>query len=305
MACSGMTMEKAMEEYTQTVAKLDAGLRPTLDKQASSRRSITSEAPSKKGILFKQRDHFKGWRPRLFVLQDNFLHYYLEADDPLPRNSLDLTGCNVTTSKPMIVDGNEYFPFVISHPKSTKSYNLSSDSKLEADIWIAKIIDAANIPVAASTSSGKETASAISTPAKNEPVVEEPSDPNSFFLESTIHPTETRADTPRSLMQKIEHLCQQLLDCSPMDSQGWDPLWVKDGLTAKKRPANNMIWVKAQIILPFSVYDIFNYITDIQNQRELDPGRLIHERIKCYSNHTWVDYIRYKGVSFKSLFLTV
>lgn len=287
-----------MEEYTQTVTKLQeeaAKPAPSEKPVTNSRRSITSEGPAKKGTLFKQRDVFKGWRPRHFVLQDNFLHYYLDPEDPLPRNSLDLSGCNVTTSKPVIVDGTEYFPFVISHPKSTKTYNLSSDSKLEADIWVAKIIEAANMPVAA-VSSGKESAGA-STPVKSEPSVEEPSDPNAFFLESTIHPSETRADAPRSLMQRIEQLCQQMLDCSPNDAPGWDPLWSKDGLTAKKKSAQNLIWVKAQIVLPFSMFDVFNFITDIQNQRELDPGRLVHERIKCYSNHTWVDYIRYKGVS--------
>lgn len=301
MACKGTTMEDAMNEYVQLVTKLEPTARTNttgggvgMEKQQTLKRgSIVQDGVSKKGILYKQRDVFKGWRPRHFVLQENFLHYYIEPDDPMPRNSLDLTGCSVATSKSVTVDGVEYFPFVISHPKAKQTYSLSSDSKLEADIWVAKIIDAANLPVAVAVS-GKES----SSPTRIvEAVASDPADPNAFFLEGTAYPQDTRADTPRDLIQKIERLSQELLQSSPADAPGWDPLWVKDGLTAKKKASGNLIWVKAEIMLPYSPYDVFAYITDIKNQQKLDPGRLIHERFKSFSNHTWVDYIRYKGVS--------
>lgn len=35
--------------------------------------------PTKKGTLYKKRDVFKGYRPRLFVLDPPILHYYLDA----------------------------------------------------------------------------------------------------------------------------------------------------------------------------------------------------------------------------------
>lgn len=89
--------------------------------------------PLPPGLLSHLSPHF----------QDCYLHYYLDADEPLPRATLDLTGCNVVTNKSLIVDGVEYFPFTISHPRSKLVYNLSSDSKLDADIWVAKILEAA------------------------------------------------------------------------------------------------------------------------------------------------------------------
>lgn len=76
---------------------------------------------------------------RHFVLQDTLLHYYLDADDPVPRKTLELTGCSVVMVKSTFVDGVEYFPFVITHPKSPINYNLSSDSKAVADSWVAAI----------------------------------------------------------------------------------------------------------------------------------------------------------------------
>ena len=44
----------------------------------------------KEGILYKQRNHFKGWRRRWFALDDQFLHYYLEKEDMASRNSIQI-----------------------------------------------------------------------------------------------------------------------------------------------------------------------------------------------------------------------
>lgn len=42
------------------------------------------------GKLFKKRDVMYGWRERLFVLQDAFLHYYLSPEDNIPRKSMHI-----------------------------------------------------------------------------------------------------------------------------------------------------------------------------------------------------------------------
>ena len=104
-----MPTEKALYGFITLVGKLQA--------QHDARNVITTEkavaaagitSPTKRtsirltdavtgtvlkaGICYKQRDVFKGWRPRHFVLVDYFLQYYIEADDAMPRNTLDLTG---------------------------------------------------------------------------------------------------------------------------------------------------------------------------------------------------------------------
>ncbi len=80
----------------------------------------------------------------MFVLQDNFLHYYLEADDAMPKKSMDLCGCSIVPVKAVkLPEGSEFFPFVISHPKSTKTYKLSCDDKEQAEEWIEKMTIAA------------------------------------------------------------------------------------------------------------------------------------------------------------------
>jgi len=52
---------------------------------------------------------------------------------------MELTGCSVIAVKSTTLDGVEYFPFVITHPKSPITYNLSSTSKEAADEWTAAI----------------------------------------------------------------------------------------------------------------------------------------------------------------------
>jgi hypothetical protein len=101
------------------------------------------------GTLFKQRDVFKGWRPRHFVLQDGFLHYYLEESDPVPFKSMNVLGTTLTELRPSQIGEALFHPFLISHSKSPKTYNLAADTKEKAQEWIKKIRAASAVEPAA------------------------------------------------------------------------------------------------------------------------------------------------------------
>jgi hypothetical protein len=65
------------------------------------------------------------------------LHYYLEEDDiqgGQPRKSILLTGSIVTPVKPTKNQDREFFPFVLSHPHSSKTYNLASTTQEDAEV---------------------------------------------------------------------------------------------------------------------------------------------------------------------------
>ena len=158
-ACKGLVKEAAMIAFIKEVEQVEPSFKQKLaelERMQSTEKIATtpvvvskpasisqSAAVTFEGILYKQRDVFKGWRPRHFALQDVFLHYYLEKDDLNPRKSLDLTGCSVDIIKTHKVDDTEYFPFIVSHPKSAKMYNLAALSKKDADDWVAAISKAA------------------------------------------------------------------------------------------------------------------------------------------------------------------
>jgi hypothetical protein len=287
-ACAGIPVEKAIQEYIQIVERLEPAVRAPLDKQASRKQSIAVDGLRKQGTLYKQRDLMKGWRPRHFVLQDNLLSYYIEQDDASPRNTLDLSGCSVSTLKSVNVDGVDYYPFVITHPKTSKSYYLSSDSKLEADIWVAKLLEAANAVM--SPTPGKE---GDSEAAKLPSFI---AGSNTQLMQNVEHSNETRAYIPEDLLPKIEQKAQYLLDMIAADAPGWELMFEKNGLVAKKKPSGNIICVKGELQMPFNLTDVWTLALDGSRQCELDPQRNVHERIKEYSNHTWVDYLKFKGI---------
>jgi hypothetical protein len=281
-----------MQEYVQIVERLEPASRTPLDKQSSRKSMIVdTQGIRKQGTLYKQRDLMKGWRPRHFVLENNLLSYYLEADDPSPRLTLDLSGCSVSTTKSVSVDGIEYFPFVITHPKTGKSYYLSCDSKLETDMWVAKLLEAANFVVPNPSTKEGGAAESENSPVKSPAVM------GSVRLMSNVeHANETRSYIPEDLLPKIEQKAQYFLDMLSPEATGWEPLFEKNGLVAKKKPSGNLICVKGELQVAFNLLDVWALVTDGSRQCELDPQRNLHERIKDYSNHTFVDYIRFKGV---------
>ncbi len=286
-----MPIEKAMTEFVNTVDLLRQGT--TVDASGKVA-DVPPGGIRKAGTLYKQRDVFKGWRPRHFVLQDCFLHYYIDADDPVPRNTMDLSGCSVTTIKSAVVEGVEYFPFVITHPKSTKTYNLSATTKLETDIWVAKILDAASAPVSAPMASGKveRLLERRAPEVSDDAGVNEDATSNGNLVNSVL----TLANMPKKFASKIEAAMQAMLDAVAPDAAGWEPLFEKNGIVAQKR-SGDVICVRGDSVLQYNIADVFEVIMNVGRQVEIDPQQRLHEVIKKYSNHTWAEYISFKGVS--------
>ena len=109
-----------------------------------------SSTKLKRGSLYKQRDFRSGWPTRLFVLDPPLLHYYIDPNDASPRKSIYVVNCSITanqpdgTPQPAISDNNNtLYPFQISHPSTTKTYNLACGSKEERDDWVRALTKAA------------------------------------------------------------------------------------------------------------------------------------------------------------------
>jgi hypothetical protein len=163
----GMSREQAMVAYIDQMDLIDeelmtggAALMDSTGGNAALYNSdglYSSQEPvtAKTGVLYKQRDVFKGWRARNFVLKDKLLTYYLQDDDPVPRSTLILDGCRVQPLK----DGHTYtvkkegtgenmllYPFSITHPDSNQAYHLAATSQEETDEWIRTLKMAAAGP---------------------------------------------------------------------------------------------------------------------------------------------------------------
>jgi len=162
----GMTREQAMVAYIDQMdlieEELATGGAALMDSSGGNAALYSSDGLSssqetlvRTGVLYKQRDIFKGWRPRFFVLQGKVLKYYLQADDPTARSTLILDGCRVQPFQ----DGQEptakqegtgrsipLFPFAITHPDSNQAYHLAAASQGEMEEWVQALKMAAAGP---------------------------------------------------------------------------------------------------------------------------------------------------------------
>jgi len=331
----GMENEKAMLEFISLIDRLDVGgssKEATLDRPANNTIRRTSLKPGqmlmKQGILYKQRDHFKGWRPRNFVLIDNTLSYYIDGEDSTPKGTLVLTGCTCAEATPTMADGVEYFHFTLEHPNNSKPYHLSAISTTDADDWIAKINQAAKVqeaPASASkpaarrtsytnipnTSAGhdapQETKSSQNVPfksgqtdAERESTAEE-ADGAALTGKAVLKPEATQKNIPAHLKESVEAKILEMFDAVSPGAPGWEIFMDKDGVKGLKRPgAGDVSAIRADCTMPFNILDVFQVVTCAENLLTMDPMRKVQETMKVFSNHTWVDYLRFKEVKSHS-----
>ena len=225
----------------------------TLSPQKSNRTASShSAAVTFEGILYKQRDVFKGWRPRHFKLQDVFLHYYLEKDDINPRKSMELTGCSVDIIKPTKVGDVEYFPLIISHPKSTKAYNLATLAKADCDAWVDAISQAASRPAVLVNEAESPTVRVLprrphASTAKDEDS-EVTTNSNDTNKGSLVNAQATLQDIPAKYAIKMESAVETLLTLTKT-TEGWDQLFEKKGLYGYRKSGKIDKYTKYYIIL--------------------------------------------------------
>lgn len=291
----GMTSDKAMTEYVSIVDKNFPSFRG--NRQSSLSVDVQPTLPGgviKKGVLYKQRDIMKGWRPRHFVLQDSFLHYYIEADDPVPRNSLQLSGCIVSDPKPIRVGDTEYFRFDITHPKDTKPYSLSSLTKIDAEDWIGKVRTIASRPPPEMVSSG---ISPVSTTPRLVSVHHSTTesyqvDPSSEVY--PINPEVTLEGIPKDFGPNVEDAVKALVD-SVESKSGWDPLFDKNGVAAFRRPGS-VITVRGDGMIEQELLAVFGMIMNTDKQVVINPQLQTCVVKKRFSQNTSIQHLKFKQV---------
>lgn len=339
-----MESDKAMLEYVSLIDRLEIGSNKEatiapLDRPNAIRR--TSLKPGqvlmKQGVLYKQRDVFKGWRPRLFVLIDNNLTYYIEGEEGTPKGSLSLSGCSCVAETPTMSEGVEYFPFTLTHPGSSRPYHLSALSKAESDDWMAKINQAVktNEPqisaktgisrrgtfttagpdspspmaaaAAAAVASANEAPATSTVPFKSATVeggsAKTPSDatadapPLLVAGNSVLKPEATLKNVPAHLSTILESKIAAMFDAISPGAPGWEIFMDKEGVKGLKRPGQgDLSAIRADAFMPYNILDVFQCVTSVECLMVMDPMRKQQDKLKILSNHSWVEYFRFKEV---------
>jgi hypothetical protein len=97
------------------------------------------------------------------------------------------------------------------------------------------------------------------------------------------------------LILKIESIQKNLL-LSTSDYYNWAPLYLKDGVEASRRVGNGPMCVRGQTLLPYSIKQIFEVLSDIRYRRIIEPTVETCCPIKPLSNHTGIEYLKFKGI---------
>lgn len=317
MECKGMTIELAKEDFVNIVDKLEPNVKNVTEdsKQLMNQRTTDSKSSSIRlqGSLFKRRDYVGSWRPRYFVLKDTFLQYYVDADNSTPRGSMDVIGCSISSEQPIEVDEEIYYPFVITSGENKNlQYHLATDNKLDADVWVAKILDVSYFAELTSSKSGKFRSSSPLTSSSS----------SSGYMTNVLNPIETRAFLPTTptimLLDRIENhiqlLYEELLQQEEDVPNSWETINMtmpassnisSSNYQTKRKISNTMIYMKIESILPYNILHIASLLLQSSarssKQMELDPTKQIQETLKTFSNHTKIEYCQYRTVSCNNM----
>jgi hypothetical protein len=237
----------------------------------------------KSGYLFKERDTLKGWRPRYFTLDPDFLHYFLSKEDISPRKSLQIdasvivtldssAATNATTDS----SGNSLFPFTIRHPGTSLSFRLAARSIVEAASWV------------------KYLQAVITKHHKQEEVdMEEGSTPQDDIPQGD-ESTSPLGNLSPSQRKDLEFVVDSVLSHTVNSTHQWSFLYDTSGVTATRTSdKNGNFIIRGESILPYSILELFGTVSRAANRKILDPMIESYERKKWFNLHTGIEYVKY------------
>jgi hypothetical protein len=97
------------------------------------------------------------------------------------------------------------------------------------------------------------------------------------------------------LKQQIEQTQRTLLLCTS-DYYKWSPLYIKDGIEASRRLGNGIACVRGQTLMPYSIHEIFEILSDVRYRKIIEPTVETCCPIKPLSSHSGIEYLKFKGI---------
>lgn len=266
---------------------------------SKTRMPSSSDKFIKEGLLYKKRDHIKGWRARRFTLDDHFLHYYLEGSCN-PRGSIQLaSGVTITSGPSKIVNGVEYFLIDILHPESSKLYKLSATSKAECGAWI----NAMNEVVKQNQYSYESILETNEISAHLSSIGNELKCDESLVETSVIstisniqNENATLRNIPLRFRVRVEETVKVLMKESSPDAAGWVSVFDKSGVKGCRKPGGACMFMRGELFMPYSVGEIYEVVSLNSNRKLIDAQVDRYTRDNWFAHNTAVEHILYKPV---------
>ena len=284
-------------------------------------------AVSMKGFMRKKSAWKKSWNERYFMLQNGQLSSYLKQGDSDTRAVLVVEGCDIMKHTDIVmIDSAPFYGLTLSHAALGTSWVLMCAKEEDRDTWIACLQEARGMPnanllsavagrgkvdntsnisnagssVAAATSisaggngaAGSASSSASAATSLATGSGEAGGNTSSATASNNVLGSAV-ANLPAHILQPLENCVTELLQhaAAKTGELGWEQIFVKDGLTASRKPGDTMM-VKGVAVLPYSVKDLYTVISDIGKVQLINPQVDKAAKLKtfnyCSSSNHWL-----------------
>ncbi|GMF60563.1 unnamed protein product [Phytophthora fragariaefolia] len=250
----------------------------------------SSAFPRKAGHLYKKTGLGRSWRPRFFSLEGTVLYYYKREGDSVPKGIVVLTGCHVRATK-----DKKLYSFRISHPKTSKVYDLAATLPSRSEDWIQALSQAATLAQASGSSPGSSRL--LPQPSSSSDVLLHSASSQSAPLDASAAELVDVPDAPvpDEFRSKVDGLLAEFV-AQAREADGWKFHTEQRDVKAYVRRASRIGAFKGVGFIAHHPHRVLQLVLELSRRYTFDPQLLAMQRVHVFNDHTWVDHLTYKAV---------
>ncbi|KAL4146413.1 hypothetical protein PRNP1_012277 [Phytophthora ramorum] len=236
----------------------------------------------KAGHLYKKTGLGRSWRPRFFSLEGTVLYYYKREGDSVPKGIVVLTGCHVRATR-----DKKLYSFRISHPKTSKVYDLAATLPSRTEDWILALTQAATLAQSSGFSPNAQLNVQLHSAASQSALVDQ---------SATELVDVSGAAIPDDHRDRMEGLLAEFVTQARDDADGWKFQTEQRDVKAYVRRASRVGTFKGVGFIAQHPHKVMQLILELSRRHTFDPQLLATQRVHVFDDHTWVDHLTYKAV---------
>ncbi|TYZ63046.1 hypothetical protein PybrP1_010089 [[Pythium] brassicae (nom. inval.)] len=256
--------------------------------------------PRKSGLVYKKAGVVRSWKLLHFSLEGSVLYYFKREGDATPKGVVVLSGCDVRLTR-----DKKLYSFRISHPKTSRVYDLATTLPSRTEDWVAALRGAASfVPNSAMLSRSDSSADDSGRGSSREParasastslratlVSLSPEDLDAVGVDDPAMPA-----VPPEYRARLESLMADFVLQARDDAPGWKLQADKRGVRASVRAASRLGSFKGVGVIAHPLHAVLRLVLAIARRHEYDPQLLAQQRVHVFDQHSFIDHLVYKAV---------
>lgn len=266
--------------------------------------------PRRSGHVYKKSGVVRSWKLLFFSLEGSVLYYFKREGDAHPKGIIVLSDCDVRVTK-----DKKLYSFRISHPKTSKVYDLATTLPSRTEDWIEALQAAMRfVPNSAmltpqmsrsestnsstdgsgsGSSRGLRTKGSSSNNLRASLIGLTSADFDAIHLDNN---EEHAVALPEQYKSRLEALMAEFVLQARDDAPGWKLQTEKLDVKAYVRSASKLGSFKGVGVIQQHPYVVLKLILEISRRHLFDPQLLTKQRLHLYDQHTFIDHLMYKAV---------